>query len=139
MSPHNLDTASKHQAEKLPIPNRRGEMKLIFALLLFAASALAQQPNGGYGPATTTDLSGYSNVPTCDPKYEYVGVVVNENLVAENRCLPQQTLVTVREWDELRAQVAALQERVHELEASTKENPTAAPAGNKKVQTRERK
>jgi hypothetical protein len=116
-------------------------MKLTLAILLFAASALAQQqPEGTYNePTSGTDFSTSGDKPTCDPKYEYVGVVMNENVVAEHRCLPQMTTVPLKEWDDLRAQIAELQARVQELEAATKARTTAAPPGNNKVQTRERK
>jgi hypothetical protein len=122
-------------------------MKFAFAFLLFVASAMAQQRYVIYGPTTgpsSADLRGYSNIPTCDAKYEYVGVVYNENLVAENRCMPQVTLVSVQEWDELRAQVAELQQRLQDLEARTNADQPQTPSAaatprNSNVQSRERK
>jgi hypothetical protein len=111
-------------------------MKLIFTFLLFSASVLAQQPNRTYTPTNATNVAGDSNVPTCEPKYEFAGSVLNENLVAENRCLPRLTLVSLKEWDELKSQVAELQARVHQLEATFKADASAA---DKQVENQKKK
>jgi hypothetical protein len=116
-------------------------MKLILTFLLFAASALAQQ--SGYPEATprsnADDLRGYSNVPTCDPKYDYVGVEYDQNLIAQNKCMPQTTVVSLRDWEEMKAQLAELRARVRELEAANQTHTDAASSGNGKPRSQERK
>src|SRR5262245_28845948 len=105
--------------------SEEAEMKLTFAVLLLAASALAQQPDGTYGPRLTYDVTPY-DVPKCDLKYEFVGVVMDENVVPHNVCMPRLAMVKLREWDELQVQFAELQKRVKNLETTDKRASTAA-------------
>jgi hypothetical protein len=105
-----------------------GKMKLTLALLLLAASAAAQQPDGTYGPTLTYNVTPYDE-PKCDLKYEFVGVVLDANLVPKQVCMPRLAMVDVKQWEEAQAQIANLGKRVKELEAMAKRDAaTSRPA-----------